>query len=144
MNIHESEKLAGMLKSLGYEPTEDEKKASIIVFNTCCIRDGAEQKIYAHIGALKGLKKQNPNLIVAICGCMTQVKSRPETIKKKFPFVNIVFGTHNLNEFKNYVIQYEKQKKYICDIWDEAKYLDEHIDTYRTSNNNACVNISYG
>ncbi len=144
MNIHESEKLAGMLQSLGYIETEEENKADVVVFNTCCIRDGAEQKIYAHIGALKGLKKQKPNLVVAICGCMTQIKSRPETIKKKFPFVNIIFGTHNLNEFKTYLENYNANKKYICDIWDEAKYINEDVETYRTSNNNAWVNISYG
>jgi len=144
MNVHESEKLAGMLQSYGYIETLDDKKADVIVFNTCCIRDGAEQKIYAHIGACKNLKKQKPNLIVAVCGCMTQVKTRPETIKAKFPFVNIIFGTHNLNEFKNYLGEYLNKKKYICDIWEEAKYLDENIDMYRTSNNNAWVNISYG
>ena len=144
MNIHESEKLAGMLQKFGYSETEDENKADIIVFNTCCIRDGAAQKIYAHIGALKGLKKKKPNLIVAVCGCMTQIKSRPETIKQKFPFVNIIFGTHNLNEFKNYLENYEKNKKYICNIWYESKYINENIEKYRTSNNNAWVNISYG
>ena len=133
MNVHESEKLAGMLKSFGYTETQDEKEADVIVFNTCCIRDGAEQKIYAHIGACKNLKKNKPNLIVAVCGCMTQVKNRPETIKSKFPYVNIIFGTHNLNEFKNYMQNYLDKKKFICDIWEEAKYLDENIDMYRTS-----------
>ncbi len=144
MNIHESEKLAGMLRSLGFENTEDEKQADVIVFNTCCIRDGAEQKIYAHIGALKKLKNEKPDLVIAICGCMTQVEGRPETIKSKFPFVNIIFGTHNLNEFKNYLRDYLNKKKFICDIWPEAKYTDDNVDTFRTSNNNAWVNISYG
>ncbi len=144
MNIHESEKLAGMMQSLGYTETDSEDNADIIVFNTCCVRDGAEQKIYAHIGALKKLKKAKPDLIIAICGCMTQVNGRPETIKSKFPFVNIIFGTHNLNEFKKYIIQFKANRKYICDVWPEARYLDEHIDTYRTSNNNAWINISYG
>ncbi len=144
MNVHESEKLAGMLQSLGYTETDIDKDADVIVFNTCCIRDGAEQKIYAHIGALKSLKKTNPNLVIAICGCMTQVKNRPETIKKKFPFVNIIFGTHNINKFKNYLIEFNSNHQYICDIWDEAKGIDEHIDMYRTSGKNAWVNISYG
>ena len=144
MNIHESEKLAGMLESLGYSSTDKENIANIIVFNTCCIRDGAEQKILAHIGALKKLKKSNPNLVIAVCGCMAQMEGRPNMIKKKFPFVNIIFGTHNINEFKNYLIDFFENKKYICDIWDSPKAINEHVDTYRTSGNNAWINISYG
>ena len=144
MNIHESEKLAGMLESLEYSSTDNENIADIIVFNTCCIRDGAEQKILAHIGSLKKLKKQKPDLIIAICGCMAQMENRPEIIKKKFPFVNIIFGTHNINEFKNYLLEFKSKKKYICEIWDSPKAINEHVDTFRTSGNNAWINISYG
>ena len=92
MNVHESEKLNGMLESLGYVACDNEKNADIIVFNTCAIRDGVEQKIFGNIGALKSLKKQKKDLIIAVCGCMSQAEGRAKTIKEKFPFVNIIFG----------------------------------------------------
>ena len=80
MNVHESEKLSGMLESLNYTKTDDIKMADIIIFNTCCIRDGVEQKIMGNIGALKPLKKKNPNIIVGICGCMSQAEGRGELV----------------------------------------------------------------
>ena len=85
MNVHESEKLAGMLKSLNYEETDKMTEADVIVFNTCCIRDGCEQKVFGNLGNLKRLKKNNPNLITAICGCLTQADGRKDYIKEKFP-----------------------------------------------------------
>lgn len=144
MNVHESEKLAGMLRSLGYESTENEKLADIIVFNTCAIRDGAEQRVFGNIGAVKNLKKNKPDLIVAVCGCMAQMKGRAEIFKEKYPFVNIVFGTHNINEFKNYLLRYQNYKQNIYEIWDTEKEISENVEMYRTSNFNAWVNIMYG
>lgn len=144
MNVHESEKLAGMMKSLGYEEKTDTNNANIIVFNTCCIRDGAEQKIYAHIGALKNIKKNNKDLIVAVCGCLSQADGRAEEIKRKFPFVNIIIGTHNIHLFKEYLETYLQNKKFICDVWDKEKEINENVDMFRTSGKNAWVNISYG
>lgn len=144
MNVHESEKLAGMLKSLNYEETNDMANADVIVFNTCCIRDAAEQKVLGNIGAVKKLKKLNPNLIVAVCGCMAQEDGRKELFKEKYPHVSIVFGTHNLHMFKEYLIKYNNDKKKIYDVWDSEKEINEDVDMYRTSNNNAWVNIMYG
>lgn len=144
MNVHESEKLAGVMKSLGYEPTNDETKASVIIFNTCCIRESAEQKIFAHIGALKNLKKNNKDLIVAICGCMAQESGTSENIKKKFPFVNILFGTHNLHEFKNYMLAYKNTKKKVFEVWEKEQKIIETSLAFRTSGYNAWVNITYG
>lgn len=144
MNVHESEKLAGMLKSLGYNETDNADNADIIVFNTCCIRDSAEQKVLGNIGAVKKLKKQNPNLIIAVCGCMAQEDGRKDLFKQKYPYVNIVFGTHNLHMFKNYILNYEKTHKNIYDIWEKEIEINENVEMYRTSNNNAWVNIMYG
>ncbi len=144
MNVHESEKLAGMLQSLGYQSTEKEQQADVIVFNTCCIRDGAETKVLGNIGALKKLKKQNPKLIIAICGCMTQQQKRVDEIRKKFPYVNIVFGTHNLHEFKTYLLTYQETKKNLYEVWEKEKAIDEDVEMYRTSGYNAWVNIMYG
>lgn len=144
MNVHESEKLAGMLLSLGYAPTDDINDAAVIIYNTCCIRDGCEKKVFGNLGSLKTLKKKNPNLIIAICGCLTQADGRKEYISKRFPYVNIIFGTHNLHEFKNYLIKYKLDRQNIYDIWEQEKPINEHVDMYRTSDYNAWVNIMYG
>ena len=82
MNVHESEKLAGTLEELGYKPTEDDNIADVIVFNTCCVREAAEHKALGNIGALKPLKKQKKDLIIAVCGCMAQQKDMAEKIYK--------------------------------------------------------------
>lgn len=144
MNVHESEKLAGMLKSLNYEETNDMANADVIVFNTCCIRDAAEQKVLGNIGATKKLKKLNPNLIIAVCGCMAQEKGRVELFKEKYPYVSIVFGTHNLHKFKEYLIEFQNKHQKIYNIWENEKEINEDVEMYRTSNNNAWVNIMYG
>lgn len=144
MNIHESEKLAGVLKGLGYLPTEELAQADIIVFNTCCIRESAEQKIFGNIGMVKGLKKKNPNLIVAVCGCMAQENGTAETIRTKFPFVNILFGTHNLYLFEDYVKKYTTSHSRVFEVWDKEQKIVEDSACYRTSGQNAWVNITFG
>ena len=105
MNVHESEKLAGMLSSLWYSKTEDMKSADVIVFNTCSIRDGVDQKIMGNIGATKKLKKNKPSLVIAVCGCMTQANGASDMVSQKFPFVDIIFGTHNIHLFKEYLLK---------------------------------------
>lgn len=81
----------------------------MIIFNTCCVRENAELKVYGNLGILKGLKSKNPNLIIAVTGCMMQQKGMAETIKKKFPFVDIIIGTHNLHNFPNYLNEVKKK-----------------------------------
>lgn len=145
MNVHESEKLAGMCESLGYKKTDDIKDADVIVFNTCCIRDGVEQKILGNIGAVKKLKKAKKDLIVAICGCMSQADGRSDLIRKKFPFVDIIFGTHNLHEFKNYLQKCLNDKSKITDVWNEANGIFEDVNIVRDNLfSNAWVNINFG
>ncbi|MBS1455752.1 MAG: tRNA (N6-isopentenyl adenosine(37)-C2)-methylthiotransferase MiaB [Clostridia bacterium] len=142
MNIHESEKLAGILEAAGYKPTEDEKTADIIVFNTCCVRENAEDKVYGHIGNLKKLKAVKKNMIIAVGGCMTQQKAASEKLLKTFPFVDIVFGTHNLENFKA-MLDEKQSHKYVVDV-DETDIVYEGTPKKRTSYPNAWVNISYG
>ncbi len=144
MNIHDSEKIAGMLRNLSYEETQDKFNADIIVFNTCCIRESAELKIMAKIGDIKAIKKQNRNLIVVVCGCMTQQKGMPENLKKKFPFINIIMGTHNLEELENYINKFNATHKSFSDVWEKEKEIKEQTSVYRTSKYNAWVNIMYG
>ncbi|HCY52338.1 MAG TPA: tRNA (N6-isopentenyl adenosine(37)-C2)-methylthiotransferase MiaB [Clostridiales bacterium] len=142
MNIHESEKLAGILEAAGYKPTEDEKVADIIVFNTCCVRENAEDKVYGHIGNLKKLKAAKKNMIIAVGGCMTQQKAASEKLLKTFPFVDIVFGTHNLENFKA-MLDEKQSHKHVVDV-DETDIVYEGTPKKRTSYPNAWVNISYG
>jgi len=145
MNVHESEKLAGMLVSLGYTKTEDMKFADVIVFNTCSIRDGVDQKIMGNIGATKKLKKNKPSLVIAVCGCMTQADGASEKVSEKFPFVDIIFGTHNIHLFKEYLLKHKDSKKKIRDVWEKEKGIFETVEMLRDNLfSNAWVNINYG
>lgn len=143
MNVHESEKLAGMLVNIGYSEAKSLSEADVILFNTCCIRDTAEKRAYGNIGALKSLKKSKPSLVIAVLGCMTQQKGGAEALIKKFPFVDIVLGTHNIDELP--VLLQEKRAKHVISInTDPAPSINEDIPIYRTSGTNAWINIMYG
>lgn len=153
MNVHESEKIAGLLESLGGKATEE--SPDVLVFNTCCIRDTAERRALGNIGVAKAEKKRNPNLIIAVVGCMTQQDGGAELIKERYPYVDIVLGTRNLNllsdEIQKVLEKRENKrkndKKYRCfDVELPADYLeiDEKMPDLRTSFPNAWVNIIYG
>lgn len=144
MNIHDSEKIAGMLESLGYSETNDSNIADVVVFNTCCIRDGVEQKISAHIGAFKNIKKKNPSQIIIVCGCFSQEQDKAKYLKSKFPFIDIIVGTHNIHKIKDLLIEYLNDKKKQIDVWEEHRGIFENVEMFRTSGKNAWVNISYG
>ena len=144
MNVHESEKIAGILRELGYVEATGTEDADIIVFNTCCIRENAENHAFGNIGALKKLKKQNPNLIIAVGGCMTQEKGKTEVLKRKFPFIDIMFGALNFEELATLIEQEKRQKKKVVKIREEAGEIVETVQPYRTSYPNAWVNITYG
>ena len=145
MNVHESEKIAGILRRVGYaEEAEKKEDADIIVFNTCCIRENAENHAFGNIGALKKMKKQNPNLLIAVGGCMTQEKGKTEVLKKKFPFIDIMFGALNLEELEALILKKKTQKKRVISIREKEGEIVEMDDAYRTSYPNAWVNIMYG
>ena len=144
MNLHESEKIAGILRELGYVDTDSVDDADIIVFNTCCIRENAENHAFGNIGALKQLKKKNPNLIIAVGGCMTQEKGKTDVLKEKFPFIDIMFGTLNLEEFGELVKKKLAGKKKVIAIRETEGEVVEFDGAYRTSYPNAWVNIMYG
>lgn len=142
MNVHDSEKIAGMLEELGYTSCDSAENADVVVFNTCCIRETAEQKIYGHIGQIKKLKRKNPNMIVAVCGCMSQQQGVAESIRNSYPFVDIILGTSNLYQLKQAVLDAQRKKKY-CNV-DFCNYNEEDFSQSRTSYPNAWVNINYG
>lgn len=143
MNVHESEKIAGMLESIGYAPCENKDDADIIVFNTCAIREGAEDRALGNIGNLKKLKKNNPEKIIVVAGCMTQQKSVAERLYKMFPFLDIVIGTHNLYNLPELILKKRESNKRILQNYDAGSIV-ENVPVVRTSNKNAWVNIMYG
>ena len=144
MNVHESEKMAGILQGMGYTETKIKEEADIILFNTCCIRENAENHAFGNIGALKKMKKEKPSLIIAVGGCMMQEKGKAEVLKAKFPFIDIMFGALNFEELERLIQQKKAEKKRVIQIKDKEGEIDEKIIPFRTSFPNAWVNITYG
>lgn len=144
MNLHESEKLAGILCERGYSLCDSEEDADLIVFNTCCIRENAEKKAEGNIGALKQLKKRKKDLIIAVGGCMTQQPGAAEKLKAEFPYLDIVFGTHNLEKFGEMLDAELSTKKKTVNVWEKEGEVIEGTPKTRTSYPNAWVNITYG
>ena len=143
MNVHESEKLSGLMEDLGYAKTDEEEECDVIIFNSCCIRHSAENKIIGNLGILKPLKEKNPRLIAAVCGCMPQQPSGAERLIKLNPYIDIIFGTHNLHCLQDYIIKFEESRKRVVDIWDEGG-IKEDIPVRRERDDTAWVNIMYG
>ena len=141
MNVHESEKIAGILEKKGYEACEKREDADIIVFNTCAIREGAEDRVFGNVGNLKKMKRRNKNLIIAVCGCMTQKSQTAEYLLRTFPFVDIVIGTFNLPKLGDYIDAVKKGRQ--LELLNEGD-IDETLPYKRTSGDNAWVNIMQG
>ena len=144
MNEEDSEKLSGMLKTQGYTQTEVREDASIIIFNTCCVRENAENKVFGNLGILKHQKEKNPDLIIAICGCMMQQKGMADQVLSKFPFVDIIFGTHNAYKFPEYLNRVKTEGVQIKEIFDKESEIVEGVPIDRKSNVKAFVTIMYG
>lgn len=144
MNVHESEKIAGILHELGYESCDDIEDSDIVVFNTCCIRENAENHAYGNIGMLKKLKAAKKDMIIAVGGCLPQQMNKAENLHEKFPYVDIIFGTHNLNRLKDFILAKRTRKKPIIQIDEKEGDIDEGEKPLRTSYPNAWVNIMYG
>lgn len=142
MNEHDSEKIAGVLEELGFVPAA-EKKADLIIFNTCCVREHAEARVYGNIGALKEYKDENPEKIIAVCGCMMQQEGAAKKLLKRFPHVDIVFGTYQLQqlgEMLDAVIEDSSRQLRVTP--DET--IEESITAKRKGAFSAFVNIIYG
>ena len=142
MNVHDSEEIKGILENLGFTETEKLESADLVVLNTCAIRENAHDKVFGFLGRLKHLKKENPNLIICIGGCMPQEASVASLLKEKYPFVNIVFGTHNINDLGSLIL--EESKKQVIEVYSIEGNVYEHMDYVRDSKYTAWVNIMYG
>ncbi|SES77286.1 tRNA (N6-isopentenyl adenosine(37)-C2)-methylthiotransferase MiaB [Anaerobranca gottschalkii] len=144
MNVHDSEILAGMLVQMGYTPTANEEEADIILINTCTIRDKAEQKIFGKIGTLKRLKDQNPDLIIGICGCMSQQEEVAKKIKANFPHVDLLFGTHNVHQLPEMIKKILLNNERVFEIWEREGEVVEGLPQHRNEGISAWVTITLG
>jgi len=144
MNEHDSEKISGMLTSIGYEETTDDKSADLVIFNTCLIRENAELRVFGKLGEVKGLKRKNPDMLVAVCGCMMQRQETREKVLKKFSFVDIIFGTNTIHELPMLIYNVEINKRKSVEIVDNTESIYENMPKQRKFKHKALVNITYG
>ncbi len=144
MNEHDSEVLSGILENMGYMATDYKDDANLIIYNTCCVRENAELKVYGNIGALKNLKKQRDDLTIAVCGCMMQQPHIIEHIKNKYKHVDLVFGTHNLFRLPELLVKSMESEKTFIEIWDREGEIVEGLPVNRKYQLKAFINIMYG
>ena len=144
-NFRDSETIAGLLDNLGYKSCDNEEDADIILINTCAVREGAEDKVFGEVGALKRLKKDNPSLLIGICGCMAQEEKTVTTLLEKYHQVDIIFGTHNITSLPKMIYDiYQSNKKRAIEVYSKQGEVIENVPVTRLSSHKAYVNIMYG
>ncbi len=143
MNEHDSEKLAGMLVACGYTKAEGKNEADLILFNTCCVREHAELRTFGNVGFVKELKQQNPRLILGVCGCMMQQKEVADKLYKRFPFVDMIFGTHELKNFP-FMLEKALNNQRVFNITEMDGEVVEGLPAERTPGFSTFINIMYG
>ena len=144
MNEHDSEKLCAMLDSMGYEQGMMVDECDLIIYNTCAVRENAELKVFGNLGHLKLAKRKNPDLKIAVCGCMMQQPHVVKEIKSKYKHVDLVFGTHNLYKFPELLTKSIESEKLLVDVWDVDGEVVEGLKSNRKFELKAFVNIMYG
>lgn len=144
MNARDSEKLSGILQRIGYELTEKEEEADFVIYNTCTVRDNANQRVYGRLGFLNSLKKKNPHMRIALCGCMMQEQSVIEKIQKSYRFVDLIFGTHNIFKFAQLLVAMFESDRMIIDIWKETDQIVEELPVSRKYSYKSGINIMFG
>ena len=144
MNARDSEKLSGILTQIGYETTEQEEEADFVIYNTCTVRDNANQRVYGRLGFLNSLKRKKPHMKIALCGCMMQENTVIEKIRKSYRFVDLIFGTHNLFKFAQLLVTMFENHEMIVDIWDETDQIVEELPVNRKYPYKSGINIMFG
>ncbi|MED0773137.1 tRNA (N6-isopentenyl adenosine(37)-C2)-methylthiotransferase MiaB [Bacillus siamensis] len=144
MNEHDTEVMAGIFMALGYEATNSVDDANVILLNTCAIRENAENKVFGELGHLKALKKNNPDLILGVCGCMSQEESVVNRILKKHPFVDMIFGTHNIHRLPELLSEAYLSKEMVIEVWSKEGDVIENLPKVRNGKIKGWVNIMYG
>ena len=143
MNAKDSEKLIGILENIGFEMIEDES-ADLVFYNTCTVRDNANQRVYGRLGFVNNMKKKNPQKKVVLCGCMMQEPSVIEKIQKSYSFVDLIFGTHNIYKFAELIVAMYSSDSMIIDIWEDTNQIVEDLPAQRKYAFKSGVNIMYG
>lgn len=143
-NVADSEKIKGMLEQMGYDFTEDRLSAKLIIFNTCAVREHAEDRVFGNVGALKSYKRENPDAVIALCGCMMQQKHIADKIKKSYPFVDLVFGTHNIHCLPELIYRALTGRKRVFEIPDMDGAIAEGVPVKRDNDAKAWLPIMYG
>lgn len=144
MNARDSEKLVGVLEKIGYEEQPEEEKADFVIYNTCTVRENANMRVYGRLGQLKRVKKQNPHMMIGLCGCMMQEPEVVEKIKKSYPFVDIIFGTHNIYKFAELIATRLESDRMVIDIWKDTDKIVEDLPSERKFSFKSGVNIMFG
>ena len=143
MNARDSEKLRGILKEIGYLEAEEET-ADFVIYNTCTVRENANTRVYGRLGQLKPRKKQNPHMMIGLCGCMMQEPEVIEKLKKSYSFVDIIFGTHNIFKFAELIVQRFSSGKPVIDIWEGTDAIVEDLPNQRKYSFKSGINIMFG
>ncbi|MEW9667720.1 tRNA (N6-isopentenyl adenosine(37)-C2)-methylthiotransferase MiaB [Ammoniphilus sp. 3BR4] len=144
MNEHDSETIAGILENMGYTATDNERKADIVLYNTCAIRENAEDKVFGHLGALKAEKLERPDMIIGVCGCMSQDESVVNRILQKYQHVDLIFGTHNIHRLPILLRDALYSKEMVVEVWAKEGDVIENMPKVREGGLKAWVNIMYG
>lgn len=144
MNEHDTEVMAGIFMALGYEPTDDVKDANVILLNTCAIRENAENKVFGELGHLKPLKLERPDLLIGVCGCMSQEESVVNKILQTYNQVDMIFGTHNIHRLPHILNEAYMSKEMVIEVWSKEGDIIENLPKVRHGNIKAWVNIMYG
>lgn len=143
-NVADSEKIKGMLSEMGYGFTENRFEAKLIIFNTCAVREHAEDRVFGNVGTLKSYKRENPDIIIACCGCMMQQKHIADKIKQSFPFVDLVFGTHVVHRLPELLFKALTRKKRVFELPDTDGAIAEGVPVLRDNDKKAWLPIMYG
>jgi tRNA-2-methylthio-N6-dimethylallyladenosine synthase len=144
MNEHDSETLAGMLAELGYIENKNKKEADVAIINTCSVRENADKRFFGTLGQLKKVKEDRPDVVVAVCGCMMQQQHIIDTLKAKYPWVDLIFGTHNIHEFPRLLTNVLNERDKVVDVWEDGGEIVEGLPVKREYPFKAFVNIMYG
>ena len=144
MNARDSEKLTGILERVGYVEEADEEKADFVIYNTCTVRENANQRVYGRLGQLGRIKKKNPHMLIALCGCMMQEPEVVEKLKKSYRFVDLIFGTHNIYKFAELLAARLESGSQVIDIWKDTDAIVEDLPTERKYPFKSGVNIMFG
>lgn len=143
-NENDTERIRGMLSEAGFDFTDDPEKADVVIYNTCAVRENAEQKVFGRLGILKHIKEQRRNMLIGICGCMVQQEHITEKIRKVHPQVDLIFGTHALYKMPQLLYEAMHRKKTVVDIEDSAGAIAEDIPILRDTKEKAWVSVMYG